>query len=231
VETSNVRSDTVPYVTVTALPRRDEHARDHLDRAARRARPLVLAGERVVPVPGPLGGLIPGGVVQRGTVVAVDGSPGAGSTSVALQLAAAATAAGEWAVGVELEAARAGGLGGLAAREAGVALAQFAVVRRVPPSRWAAVVAALLDGVGMVVAEVPLHARDRDARRLLARARERGAVLVTLGSWPVEAALRLRAEGSIWYETATGAGVLGARDLRVEVVGRGKAVRGYAATG
>lgn len=217
-------------MAIAVLPRRDDQARDHLDRAARHARPLVLAGERVVPVAGPLRELIPGGAVQRGTVVAVDGAPGGGSTSVALQLAAAATAAGEWAVGVELEAARAGGLGGLAAREAGVALEQFAVVRRVPPTRWAAVVAALLDGVGMVVAEVPVHARDRDARRLLARARERGAVLVTLGAWPVEAALRLRAEGSIWYEAA-GAGVLGARDLRVEVAGRGKAARGYAATG
>jgi hypothetical protein len=46
----------------------------------------------------------------------------------------------------------------------------------------------------------------------------------------VEAALRLRAEGTIWHPAA-GAGVLGARDLRVEVTGRGTAARGYAATG
>ena len=155
---------------------------------------MVLAGERVLAVPGPLGALLPGGAVQRGTVVAVDGDPGAGATTVALELAAAATAAGEWAAAIELDAS----LGGLAAGEAGVALERFAVVRRVPPARWAAVVAALLDGVSVVLAEVPAYARVGDARRLLARARERDAVLVAMGPWPAEAALRLRAGGSVW---------------------------------
>src|SRR5213079_731476 len=138
----------------------------------------VLAGERVLAVPGPLGALLPGGAVQRGTVVAVDGDAGAGATSVALELAA--TAAGEWAAAIELDAS----LGGLAAGEAGVALERFAVVRRVPPARWAAVVAALLDGFSVVLAEVPAYARVGDTRRLLARARERGGVLVAMGPWP-----------------------------------------------
>ncbi|MGH9014174.1 MAG: hypothetical protein ACRDZ1_09605, partial [Acidimicrobiia bacterium] len=83
-------------MALAALPRRDDEARAHLDAAARRARPVVPAGERVLPVPGELGELIPGGAVQRGAVVAVGGAPGAGTTSVALRLAAAATAAGEW---------------------------------------------------------------------------------------------------------------------------------------
>jgi hypothetical protein len=82
-------------VALAALPRRDERSREHLDNAARHARPVVLAGERVLAVPGPLGELLPRGAVQRGTVVAVDGDPGAGATSVALQLAAAGPAAGE----------------------------------------------------------------------------------------------------------------------------------------
>jgi RecA/RadA recombinase len=131
----------------------------------------VLARERALAVPGPLGELLPGGAVQRGTVVAVDGDPGAGATSVAFQLAAAATAAGEWAAAVELDAS----LGGLAAGEAGVVLDRFAVVRRVPPARWEAVVAALLDGISVVLTEVPAFVRIGDARRLQARARERGA--------------------------------------------------------
>jgi RecA/RadA recombinase len=185
----------------------------------------VLAGERVVTVAGPLGALLPGGGVQRGAVVAVDGAVGAGATSVALQLAAAATAAGEWAVGVELDAGRAGSLGGLAAHEAGVALERFAVVRRVPPARWAAVLAALIDGVGLVAAEVPVHARAGDARRLAARARERGVVLVALGAWPAEAALRLRAEGSAWTVPELRPGLFGARELRVCVEGRGAVAR------
>jgi hypothetical protein len=212
-------------VALAALPLRDERSREHLDNAARHARPVVLAGERVLVVPGPLGELLPGGAVQRGTVVAVDGDPGAGATSVALELAAAATAAGEWAAAIELDAS----LGGLAAGEAGVALERFAVVRRVPRARWAAVVAALLDGVSVVLAEVPAYARVGDARRLLARARERGAVLVAMGPWPAEAALRLRAGGSVWRGLDAGAGALAERDQRVHVDGRGAAARDHVA--
>ena len=213
-----------PVVALAALPRRDERSREHLDNTARLTRPVVLAGERVLAVPGPLGALLPGGAVQRGTVVAVDGDPGAGATSVALELAAAATAAGEWAAAIELDAS----LGGLAAGEAGVELERFAVVRRVPPARWAAVVAALLDGFSVVLAEVPAYARVGDTRRLLARARERGGVLVAMGPWPAEAALRLRAEGSVWRGLSAGAGVLVERDQRVHVDGRGAAARGVA---
>jgi hypothetical protein len=208
-------------VALAALPRRDEQSRELLDRTARRARPVVLAGERVLVVPSPVGDLLPGGAIQRGTVVAVDGDPGAGATSVAFQLAAAATAAGEWAAAVELDAS----LGGLAARDAGVALDRFAVVRRVPSARWATVVAALVDGISVVLTEMPAFARVGDARRLQARARERGAVLVAMGPWPAEATLRLRAGGSVWRGLGDGAGALAERDQRVHVDGRGAAAR------
>lgn len=210
-----------PAVALAALPRRDDRSREHLDNAARLARPVVLAGERVLAVPGPLGTRLPGGGVRRGTVVAVDGDPGAGATGIAFELAAAATAAGEWAAAVELAAS----LGGLAAGEAGVELERFALVRRVPPARWAAVVAALLDGISVVLAEVPMYARTGDARRLLARARERGAVLVAMGPWPAEAALRLQATGSEWRGLDAGEGVLARGDGRVHVDGRGVAPR------
>jgi hypothetical protein len=212
-------------VALAALPRRDERSRAHLDDAARRARPVALAGERILTVPGSLGALLPGGAVQRGTVVAVDGDPGAGATGVAFQLAAAATAAGEWAAAVELDAT----LGGLAAGEAGVELDRFAVVRRVPSARWAMVVAALLDGISVVLTQVPAFARIGDARRLLARARELGAVLVAIGPWPAEAALRLRAGGSLWRGLDLGAGLLAGRDQRVHVDGRGVAAREHVA--
>jgi hypothetical protein len=208
-------------VALAAHPLRDDRSREVLDTAARCARPVVLAAERVLAVPGPVGELVPGGAVQRGTVVAVDGDPGAGATSVAFQLAAAATAAGEWAAAVELDAS----LGGLAARAAGIALDRFAVVRRVPAARWPAVVAALLDGISVVLAEVPAFARIADQRRLAARARERGAVLVAMGQWPAEAALRLRAEGSVWRGLGRGTGALAERDQRVHVDGRGAAAR------
>src|SRR5690606_33737437 len=120
-----------------------------------------------------------------------------GATSLALALAAAVTTAGEWVAAVDLH----GTLGALAAAEAGVALDRFAVIRpsgegALPPDRWAATVATLLDGVSLVVAEVPRSVRPADARRLVGRAREREVVLVALArgaAWPAEAALRLRA--------------------------------------
>ena len=94
---------------------RSASARAHLEDVSRRGAPVVLARDRVLPVPGPLGALVPGGALQRGTVTTVGGEPGAGATSLAFGLAAAATAAGEWAAAVDLP----GTLGGLAAAECG----------------------------------------------------------------------------------------------------------------
>ena len=203
------------------LPRRDPLARAHLDEVAGRGAPVVLARERVLPVPGPLGMLLPGGALQRGTVATIGGEPGAGATSLAFGLAAAATAAGEWAAAVDLP----GTLGGLAAAECGVDLSRFAVVRGVPNDRWATVVAALLDGVSLVMADVPRGLRAGDARRLVARARERSTVLVMVvpsaRAWPADAPLRLWAEGGPWPGLELGRGVLAARPLRLRIEGRG----------
>ena len=184
-------------------------------------RPVVLAGERRLAVPGPLGRILPGGGLQRGSVVRVEGAAGSGATSLLLALLAAATAAGEWAAVVDGD----GVLGGLAAAEAGVALDRLAVVRAVPAGLYGRVVATLLDGVAVVGATIPRGFRPADARRLEARARERAAVLVAAGSWPGEAALRLRAEHSSWSGLGRGEGLLGQRVLRVAVSGRGAAGR------
>ena len=184
-------------------------------------RPVVLAGERRLAVPGPLGGILPGGGLQRGSVVRVEGAVGSGATSLLLALLAAATAAGEWAAMVDDD----GVLGGLAAAESGVALDRLAVVRAVPAALYGRVVATLLDGVTVVGATIPRGFRLADARRLEARARERAAVLVAAGSWPGEAALRLRAEHSSWSGLGRGEGLLGQRVLRVAVSGRGAAAR------
>jgi hypothetical protein len=213
------------------LPRRDVAAREHLDAVARGARPLVLARDRTVALPSSAGGtagglaeLVPDGAVVRGSVLRVAGEPGAGSTTVAFELAAAFTAMGEWAAAVDLD----GTLGALAAREAGVALERFAVVRRVPSTRWATVVAALLDGVSLVVAEVPRGVGLGDARRLVARARERESVLVAYETrirWPAESRFVVHADGSAWDGLGRDAGFLAGRRLQVRVEGRGAATR------
>src|SRR5450432_393147 len=107
-------------MALAALP----HARPvpHLDDVARTARPLVLARDRSVALGGALAELVPDGAVVRGSVLRVAGVLGAGSTTVAFELAAVFTALGEWAAAVDLD----GTLGPLAAGEAGVALERFA---------------------------------------------------------------------------------------------------------
>jgi RecA/RadA recombinase len=184
-----------------------------LEQLGASVQPAVLAGDRILPVPGPLGALLPGGGLQRGSVTVIDGLPGAGATSVLLHVLAAVTAAGEWTALVDGRSV----VGGLAAAEAGVALERLGVVRGVPREQWAAVVAALLEGVALVAATVPRWARPGDARRLAARARERGAALLAVGGWPAEAALRLRAERTRWDPVVSHAG---ARTVRIAVAGR-----------
>ena len=200
-----------------SLPRRDEHARAQLRAAATRAAPAVLAGDRLLAVAGPIGHLLPAGGIRRGSTVALDGPPGAGSTTVALLLAAATTSVGEWVAVVD----PAGTLGARAAAEVGVALERCAIVRPVAPDRWATVVGALIDGVSLVAAAVPPGLRPGDARRLTARARERATVLVALGPWPVEASLRLHAQGRDWSGLVVGGGLLAPSEIDVRVEAKG----------
>ena len=207
-------------MALAALPRRDEMSRAHLEDVGRRSQAFVLARERAVSLSGELERLVPGGALTRGSVLRVDGG---GATSVAYELAAAVTAIGEWVTAVDLE----GTLGALAARETGVALDRFAVVRRVPPSRWATVIAALLDGTSLVLAEVPRGINAGDARRLTARAREREAILVVCSPperWQAGAALTFVAESRAW-DGPEEVGFLTRRALAVRVEGHGAAAR------
>jgi hypothetical protein len=208
-------------VVLAELPRRDVAARARLIEVAGQVKPLVGAADRLIPVPGPLGAALPGGGIRRGAVMTVDGAAGSGATSVLLTLAAAVTGAGEWAAVVDTD----GTLGGRAAAEAGIVLERFSVVRHVPADRWATVVAALLDGFAFVAADVPPRCRLGDARRLAARARERSATFVAIGAWPAEAAVRLHATTAHWSGLAAGSGLLDARGLHVDVVGRGAPVQ------
>lgn len=188
---------------------------DALRRAAEQAKPVSLAGERSLPVLGALESLLPAGI-RRGAVATVDGGPG--STSLALALGAAASQAGSW-VGV-VGAPR---LGLLAAAELGLAPERVLVVPEVPAASVTTAVAALLDAVDVVY--VGGRIADGDARRLVARAREREAVLIPLGargggsggSWPLGADVRLTVADPEWCWD----GRLSARRVQVTASGRG----------
>lgn len=194
-----------------------ERQLEALGRARQRSTPTVLARERTVPVVDALAPLLPDGL-RRGSAVAVDG--GAGATTLALSLAVAASVAGSWTAVVG-----APWLGLEAALELGVAPERLLVVDP-PREQWATTVAALVDTVDLVLV-AGSRVAPGDARRLVARARERGAVLVVLPrtDWPA-ADVRLAVIGSAWRGPCEhGAGRLVARQAEVAATGRGAAAR------
>src|SRR5690606_35645740 len=163
----------------------------------RRASDLAAAtagarADLLLPVAPQLRPLLPG--LRRGGSVAVRGG-----TSVLLALLAEASASGAWSAVVGMP-----DLGLRAAAEAGVALERLALVPW-PGPEWTTVVAALLDGIEVVVVAPPGPVSDRTAGRLAARARQRGSVLVACGQWP-GAELTLTAGPGEWSGLGRGHG-------------------------
>jgi hypothetical protein len=86
--------------------------------------------------------------------------------------------------------------------------------------------ATLVDALDVVLVRVRRRVRSNDARRLVARARERGSVLVVLGdSWPEAPDVRLSITRAEWEGIGDGFGHLRARRVQVEAVGRRSAAR------
>ncbi len=154
----------------------------------------VLAHERTLPVTASLVSVLPDAVLVRGQVVAVRG---VADLSLALALASASTRDGSWLAVVE----RAGvlELGGGAAGELGVVLARTVVVSLShDPSTSSAeatvadVMAALVEGFDIVIVPAALALGHRALRRLQARLRTRGGVVVVVGGaggWEVDLTL------------------------------------------
>lgn len=176
---------------------------------------------RVLPVLPELGGLLPGRGLRRGSTVAVatgQAAPAGGGTSLLLALLSAASQSGSWCAVVGVPA-----LGALAAAESGIALDRLALVPNPGPD-WPTVVAALIDGVDLVVTAVPGPISSSIAGRLAARARQRGSVLVPFGSW-AGADLTLQVTQGRWEGLARGHGRLRRRRVTVLARGRGAAAR------
>ena len=187
---------------------------------AQRGRPETVGrseGDRPLPVLPALEPLFPTGGLRRGSAVAVRGS-----ASLLLALLAGPSRRGAWCGVVGLP-----GLGLAAAAEAGVALERLALVPD-PGRDWTAVAAALLDAMEVVVVAPRGRVPDADVRRLAARARQRGAVLVPFGPvpWP-GAELRLSLVDGVWEGLGDGSGRLRSRRVVVRGDGRGSAARGH----
>jgi hypothetical protein len=173
--------------------------------------PELIGSQRVLPVLPELRPLLPGGGLRRGSTIAVH------STSALLALLCAASGAGSWCAVVGLPT-----LNPVAAAETGIALDRLVLVPH-PGTGWTTVVAALLDGVDIVVAAPPGPIAPVVANRLAARARSRGGVFMPAGNW-IGADLAVEAVRGVWEGLGSGRGRLRCRQVTLRARGRGAAV-------
>ena len=179
--------------------------------------PTSLAVERLLPVLPPLSPLLAAGGLACGSTIRVEGA-----RSLALALVAGASAAGSWTAVVGT-----GSVGWSAAADLGIDLARTFVIPDVALGDWSEVTAAVVDAVDVVMVSPQYPVRERDARRLSARARERGTVIVVVDArfgWPLAPDVTFEASGR-WSGMGEGHGRLQARRLSVVASGRRAAAR------
>lgn len=182
--------------------------------------PLNLSGQRVLSVPDALTPLFPWGGIQKGTSLAVGGSAG---WSLAMAVMAEALGSEGW-----LALVGAPDVGLVAAAEFGVRLDRVLVVETPPLHQWPTVVASLLEAVDVVAVVPDGRVGPRDARRLQARAREQGSVLLHLDgakTWPTAVDLTLGVESVQWDGLGWGHGCLRSRRATVVSTGRRSAAK------
>lgn len=189
--------------------------------------PLPIAGippasARLLPVPAALAPLLPEAGLRRGNVLVVDGTGNrnGGATSLLVALVSEAMLGGSWVGVVGLSS-----LGLEAAAWLGIRLDHLAMVP-FPGSRWTEVVGTLVDSLDVVAVVPPDRYRPADARRLAARARERGTVVLVVSGdrravfWPEPVDLRLEVGPSTWHGLGSGNGTLERRAMTVRSFGR-----------
>ncbi|WP_211301279.1 hypothetical protein [Murinocardiopsis flavida] len=181
-------------------------------------RSAVAAAESDVPVRGrPAAAVLPAlrtlvPELPAGSLVSVAGG---GSASLAAALVAGASEGGAWCavVGVpEFGVRSAVGMG---------ADPQRLLLVDDPGRRWAETVAALAEGVGLVLTRAPAPVAPALARRLTSVARRHGCVLVVAGTAWEGTWLRLEVTASVWTGLAQGHGHLRGRRATVAALGRG----------
>lgn len=190
-----------------------------------RIAPTTSAARRTLPVQEALTPLLPAGL-PRGTTVTTSGDA---ARSFAFALTVAAGQAGSWCAVLGLD-----GPGWRAAAELGVATDRAVHVDLTGPTvRPADAVAAALDGFDLVLVGSRVRLGGEVERRLAARARERGAVLIGVhdtgwdtphrrgdGPFATLADLRATTRSEGWEGLGAGTGRLAGRRVAVVVEGR-----------
>ncbi|GGM22572.1 hypothetical protein ACFFX1_11050 [Dactylosporangium sucinum] len=188
-----------------------------LNRVVDRAADVALTqpdAARVMPVVPELAGLLPwpGGIRRGATLSAL------GSASLLFTLVAEAMTQGAWTAVVGMP-----GLSALPAQEYGIDLERMIMVPH-PGEQWAAVVAALVDGLDVVAVAAPAEVPAATARSLMARARQRRCVLISTRAWP-GCDVSLEVVQRRWFGLGQGRGRLRLQEATVEAAGRGRAER------
>jgi hypothetical protein len=185
--------------------------------------PSVRADEAIIEVSKPLEAMLPHGGLQRGATLHLNGPA---SYSLMLSLLAVPTRQGKWAVVVGD-----GDVGLSAAADLGVALERLVLVEQPPRSAFLTVLGACIGAFDLVVIDPGRLNEVGGGRRLRARARERGTVLVQLGGtkpvWGEGAEIELTATTQRWDGLGVGHGHLSARQVNVATQGRRNGARGW----
>lgn len=167
---------------------------ERLGRIGRSGR--IAAAAPILPVDPAIARLLPDRGLRAGGAYAL-GRSGALLTT----MLAAPSAAGIWCAVVGIPE-----FGVEAAQDAGINLARIAFVPD-PGDRWIAVVGALAEAIGVVAVRPSGRIGDAEAARLAARLRERHAVLLVQGTWPLAEA-RLDIDHREWSGLGVGHGLL-----------------------
>lgn len=158
--------------------------------------------------------------LRPGRIIGLEGPTGLGLTRVGLSMMAEASHQAQVVI-VDVR----GWICPLAAWETGVRADHLAVVRCDDVIQWPRAIAALLEGVKAIYAEVPTGVGDSTLRRLGALARSRDAALVLRplqGRLPSGLAyLRVRAGRVVWTGAHQGHGRLAGRRIILELSGKG----------
>lgn len=157
---------------------------------------------------------------EPGRTIGLLGPVGGGLTRLGLSLLAEPSQRAPVAV-VDVR----GWLSPLAAFEVGIDPERLVFVRSVERQQWPQVVAALLEGLHAVYAEVPAGISDTHLRRLAALTRSRGGALLLRpldGRLPSGVShLSLQSEEVAWNGAEAGHGCMGRRLLQMRAWGKG----------
>lgn len=177
-----------------------------------------VPGHDVLPVPGPLGELLPDRGLVRGAMVTCPRG------AVLCGLLAAATASGRHVAILTDPAAPQIGL--LAAWEMGGVLERLYVIST-PDDRVAEVAGVLSEGLDVIVLDLPrAHIPPMDLEKLRGRLRARGAILIaTRADWARQAHLALRIQRRPDFGLGRGRGRVTQIDLDIDVLVGGRRVR------